>query len=188
MKDNDDSADYCLKCAIKYTCFNVIGAGIICKDAEGRINRHFELINNKLKEKSNMKTTELMIGDYVQFFEGRKLRYEKVTAIRDEGNDQRYVQTAESDVFHCEETYMPIPLTADILEKNFDFKPDCDEKIYKNKSYCSFLVMKEKNGFSIGRMNDSYDTPQFDGWFSIEYVHELQHALRMCKIDKEIVL
>lgn len=135
-----------------------------------------------------MKATGLMIGDYVQFFEGRELRYEKVTAIIDEGNDQRYVQTAESDVFHCEETYMPIPLTADILEKNFDFEPDCDKKIYKNKSYCSFLVMEEKNGFAIGRMNDSYDTPQFNGWFSVLYVHELQHALKLFGINIEIEL
>ncbi len=135
-----------------------------------------------------MKATELMIGDYVQFFEERNLRYEKVTTITDEGNGQRFVQTAESDVYYREEVYMPIPLTAEILEKNFDFEPDCDKKIYKNKSYCSFLVAQEKQGFAIGRMNDSYDTPQFNGWFSIEYVHELQHALKLCGIDKQIVL
>ena len=46
VKDMDDNADNCVKCAIKYYCYNVIGGGIICKDVKGRTNRHFECVKD----------------------------------------------------------------------------------------------------------------------------------------------
>lgn len=43
VQDMDDSAYFCNECSLKYVCFNVIGnTGIICKDTEGKMNRHFE--------------------------------------------------------------------------------------------------------------------------------------------------
>ena len=120
VKDNNDSADYCFKCAIKYACFNVIGLGIICKDARGRTNRHFELINDKLKEKSNMKTTELMIGDWV-LVDKEPIQIKQVCEdciICDFGDGDEEVECFE-----------PIPLTADILAKNGLEKRCSDELV-----------------------------------------------------------
>lgn len=139
-----------------------------------------------------MKATELMLGDYVQFFNEnlKKTQYEKVTSIKiDDGT--RYIQTAESDVYYREEIYESIPLTLEILAKN-GFYPDCDkEDIYKNKSYCygCYICIRHFLGdFSFGEMLYHYDTQRFNSWFSILNVHELQHALKLCGIDKEIVL
>ncbi len=46
VQDMDGGSDFCKKCAIEHICFNVIGAGIICKDAKGEVNRHFEEVND----------------------------------------------------------------------------------------------------------------------------------------------
>lgn len=67
----------------------------------------------------------------------------------------------------------PIPLTAEILEKNgfknIDTGLDCDG---------SNIYWKHNNGYSINTQD-----------INLNFVHELQHALRLCGInDKEIVL
>lgn len=183
VQDNDDSADYCLKCAIKYTCFNVIGAGIICKDARGRTNRHFELINDKLKEKSNMKATELMIGDWV-LVDKEPIQIKQLCVdciICDFGDGDEEVECFE-----------PIPLTADILEKNGLEKRCSDElvlfdnnKIDTTGEYfiIRYFVNTQRVWLCKGTKVHENEIRK-----NCQYVHELQQALRMCKIDMEIVL
>ena len=66
----------------------------------------------------------------------------------------------------------PIPLTPDIFEKN-GFK-DIDKE-----EHCEGYDIYWTNG-------DGYSINVQD--LHLHYVHELQHALRLCGIDKEIVL
>ena len=67
----------------------------------------------------------------------------------------------------------PIPLTAEILEKN-GFVQDGESWWYKDFR----IVLSSSKGVSLvcGRQ------------IKFCYVHELQHALRLCGIDKEIIL
>ena len=67
----------------------------------------------------------------------------------------------------------PIPLTAEILEKN-GFVLDGESWWYKDFR----IVLSSSKGVSLvcGRQ------------IKFCYVHELQHALRLCGIDKEIIL
>ena len=71
----------------------------------------------------------------------------------------------------------PIPLTPEILEKN-GFS---DNYAYDNLSYATDFVGDIIGVHIVGKggvMDEMY----------FKYVHELQHALRLCGIEKEIIL
>lgn len=126
-----------------------------------------------------MKANELMIGDWVlDTRTGTPLRVNPFMA--------------ELEV----PEWQPIPLTPEILEKNGFNEPPlemqkrvrfvvlCEEYQirYSFNSYW-FSIYKNIAVHAIGY-------PTFICAFQerIKYVHELQHALRLCKVDKEIVL
>ena len=81
------------------------------------------------------------------------------------------------DFFNVEILH-PIPLTAEILEKN-GFK-------YND---CPIVLGWEQYGLTLYRGGDGFliNCGQ-NVALIINYVHELQHALRLCRVDKEIVL
>lgn len=117
-----------------------------------------------------MKANELMIGDWVQdhpFGEGR------VTAIlaRDElvmyYRNYCYTTTCLSNI-------SPIPLTAEILEKN---AYPYDGSWY---SFGDFYVAHYGDCYVI-HQNPNDDKREF--LCRINYVHELQHALRLCGLN-----
>lgn len=45
VQDEDGSCYFCEECAIKFFCLDVLQI-TVCKDARGRTNRHFELVND----------------------------------------------------------------------------------------------------------------------------------------------
>ena len=135
-----------------------------------------------------MNITDLMLGDYVQ------IENEKGNLITDYICDIGYVpQWNELGVKTCkcgnewlrESEIMPIPLTPEILEKNG-------------------FILKEKEtsmyGVNIAPYYTRDDVPfevfcdgkPFAIWFkdpvNIRYAYELQHALKLCGINKEIIL
>ena len=135
-----------------------------------------------------MKANELMIGDWVKFtskygygtglvvgIEPREGSAEPTTFTiwkKDkEGNTKFFVGVSKN----CVE---PIPLTPKFLEKN-GFK-DSDffgELLYKDWqiiSDCHHLAARCGEGWN-------FDIP-------CKFVHELQHALRLCGIEKEITI
>ena len=132
-----------------------------------------------------MEAKDLMIGDWVQIcYRDRKV---KVTAIYDELIDTSSVSPLMKD------EYEPIPLTDEILKKNgFEKEIGAKEVVFTcdddDKNYRLVIHPKETNYCGI------YTYIHIDaGCISIEelpleYVHELQHALRLCGIEKEIVL
>ncbi|MBR5030871.1 MAG: hypothetical protein IKT03_05580 [Muribaculaceae bacterium] len=131
-----------------------------------------------------MNIRELMIGDWVdinglpvQVFELAYNHNEKEMTI---GilDPQGEIYSAFYGYDHIE----PIPLTPEILEKNFS-----------STAYWYFIGT-DKFCFRIDKYKDKWDL-YFgrDGKgtnlrIKINYVHELQHALRLCGIDKEIEL
>ena len=125
-----------------------------------------------------MKASELMVGDWV-FTRGQ---IEQVTSIYD-----GYICTE-----HYEDSYdyyfEPIPITPEILEKN-GFVQNPRSKSRRSHQICTDSVYIS---WWRGRLNilfkpfigHSTNHVNVDG----KYVHELQHALRICGIEKEIVL
>ena len=134
-----------------------------------------------------MERNELMIGDWVY----RPDCYDKVKEIRENG------------IIGCDhlrgiisfEELEPIPLTTEILEKNgFECKHKGEAlkrlywilyvdggsvKVKVNRGLFLFNIcgVPFQFGFYVPSVNKH-----------IQYVHELQHALRLCGIEKEIIL
>ena len=120
-----------------------------------------------------MKATELMLGDQVYCYHPSRPR-EVVTADADLLRLMERIEsglvTEESPLYRVIE---PIPLTPEILEKNGWTRDElCNE----------WFIHYGPNLFG-----KCPEVTIFDG-VSIKYVHELQHALRLCGIDKQIEL
>lgn len=118
-----------------------------------------------------MKVNELMIGDWV---------YNRVADITFQVYPQFFSQWHDRPE-QFEATIQPISLTLKILEKNEFTRFGTD------------YILKERH---FGLENPSIPSNYLDNYWlqvsikavHIEYVHELQHALRLCGIDKEIEL
>lgn len=122
-----------------------------------------------------MKACELMIGDWEVTKKAKDL------PMRIEYFEKKYIYGRTSDNViigpFLEEEIFPIRLTEEILAKN-GYEPwrITDERICwrKNPDYVAQCL--------------HFDTVIIDGDLYLCYVHELQHALRLCGIEKEIVL
>ena len=85
----------------------------------------------------------------------------------------------------------PIPLTAEILEKNgFVLKPDgwiwCDCEGIEDQNY--IFIQFRKGCDEVRRCEINYVNKTQATYYQIKYVHQLQHALKLCGIEKEIEL
>ena len=135
-----------------------------------------------------------MIGDWVKL---------------SKGNWSKIVQVGLTDIeMIAESVYLaePIPLTPEILDKN-GFIKDKDEGTNGTTYHTLIQTGYEANSYTI--QITLYKEPicgvsvllKIWGWVppynagtndihlcSVNYVHELQHALKLCGIEKEIVL
>ena len=147
-----------------------------------------------------MRANELMIGDWVHMkahrgFEAQDI---KVETIPDASSDTHYghigaFPTSEDmDFRDIEDTFLePIQLTIEILEKNGFSKFIAGQYLCANKEEDWFvLVMPGLHTApnSKHRFLASCKHIYTDAKIAINYVHELQHALRLCGINKEITL
>lgn len=128
-----------------------------------------------------MKANELMIGDWVDFYhpyepEKKIVTRHCVTEVFECGliGISNHQNPVHAD--HIE----PVKITPDILEKNGFVHYEEDEESFHDKD-CVFI---KQNLGEYGVCLDKIRT--ISGTF--HYVHELQHALRLCGIDKEIEL
>lgn len=103
-----------------------------------------------------MKAEELMIGDWVM-------------DIRSNTPLRVNPFLAQLEVLE----WKPIPLTPEILEKNFPKADTVDWWPCGEDGYKFYIVVKGKEITIMGKMSD---------------LHQLQHALKLCGIDKEIVI
>ena len=152
-----------------------------------------------------MKATELMIGDWVMVNDiehthplqvaeiFKKCGAYYATLYWDGMPDNVNPETLTADVGKV----LPIPLTPEILEKN-GFTDG------KYRHFCGNVWKLDIDGFrEIGFTDGAYNgrlwgekiKPQYPSSVgdkfiipNIKYVHELQHALRLCGINKEIEL
>lgn len=133
-----------------------------------------------------MKANELMIGDlvYYEHTEDGVTPYKEVIIIAPE-------DIAEDDCI-LEAHYSPIPLTAEILEKNGFVKKESYLAIgpylryeLSCNNYRIVVAPKPNKTWSLECLTTK-NIPQVRLY--IECVHELQRALKMCEIDKEITV
>ena len=84
----------------------------------------------------------------------------------------------------------PIPLTPEILEKNGWIYNNEDEKFFPQTWVGGGLMLHGADdcGYCIVVTSDYDDEDTNDTPFIILYVHELQHALKLRRIKKEIIL
>lgn len=134
-----------------------------------------------------MKATELMIGDWVKI-KGH-LDYDKVQEIARDENMQWYISFACSATLFRAYEFEPISLTPEILEKNgFEmFKYDGWVHYYRifGNSAIPFVLHSMIGGEMLSQEVDIFSTStDTNCGIEINYVHELQHALRLCGLNK----
>lgn len=144
-----------------------------------------------------MKTEELMIGDWVYVTSvcgwecdpiAQQIRGIEYNSYQ--GDD--YCDWVSTD---CDDEVSlfninPIPLTAEILEKNeFELQEqDFTNKLYRLKYGILYLEPYSSNikdGYRVGCSITNYDhfnvhTRFLSSFCKVYYVHELQHVLRLC--------
>jgi len=139
-----------------------------------------------------MKKEDLMIGDWVMF---KYTQHQfKVYSI----NHDKISNTKDAVPFEINDAVIPIPLTREILEKNGfeyynvghhygwcimdeDYRPALPFSLSK-------WFAKNDDEFIWGPEVDDNESTYVHEMGRIKYVHELQHLLKDCKIEKEIVL
>ncbi len=80
---------------------------------------------------------------------------------------------------------LPIPLTREILEKNGFKKDERNENYYKWNWYILEDNVSYDMETGIVRI---FKTSDLTFCHPIGYVHELQNALRLCEVEKEITI
>ena len=124
-----------------------------------------------------MKANELMLWDWVYVpHRGKASHYGKVTALLSSGA----VETEINGSLALSSSVEPIPLTPEILEKN--------------GFVCRGTWMILGEDFGLRQDGDSWGVLTYYADYNaltlchIAYIHELQHLLRLCDIDKEITI
>lgn len=113
-----------------------------------------------------MKANELMIGDWVKDVSPNGVFF--------------YKHIDHSDIDHCfygRATYAPIPLTAEILKKN-GFVFNCCGRRYWYEGFGLALDYGARGKELYLRLL------RINRHVHIHYVHELQHALRLCGMNE----
>lgn len=145
-----------------------------------------------------MEINDLMIGDWVNTNKG----IGTVTMVSNNMAICVLLVSDSTEKCFTNDEIKTIPLTTEILERNqfvkgiqkfwrtnktedhtLMFDVDIDYKGHTETFTNEIIVSRnpDNNLFDIGFTNGSMI-------FNIEYVHQLQHALRLCGINKEIVL
>lgn len=127
-----------------------------------------------------MEANELMIGDWVWYNnQPHQIRQLGIFGENRDGDDYPAVCVGKPNSIGLileRNEIEPIPLTPEILEKN-GFSENYREEDLSYAQSCGDVIGIHIYGTN-GLMEEMY----------FKYVHELQHALRLCGIEKEIKL
>jgi hypothetical protein len=118
-----------------------------------------------------MKSNEIMIGDWVAF----------------RGHPYQYTANDIAAMAECEAKNIPtdtteIPLTKDILKKNGFVSTPFDSKLVVANANDHYQVRWDGCMVMARRLGGG------EIFVKCKYVHEIQHVMRLCGIEKEIKL
>lgn len=139
-----------------------------------------------------IKATELMIGDWV-LYEGEpyQIRQLGIYGVDRDGEDYPAVCVGKPTGIGLiveRNKIESIPLTPEILEKNgWEYNGD-DTKFFPQTWVGGGLKLQsaDDGGYRIVVTSDYDDEDTNSTPFILHYVYELQHALRLRRIEKEI--
>ena len=118
-----------------------------------------------------MKSENLMVGDWYYW----------------EAEGKKYPLQVTKDTFSLSDegisNFQPIPLTQEILEKNGFEKHISDTRMFFHHDEYRLSYYIVNKHFTIYNQIDGSLVQRV-----IVNVHELQHALKLCGIDKEIIV
>lgn len=124
-----------------------------------------------------MKTNELMVGDWCY------IKNYPIKALPQKVQPEHFVRSLIE--------FEPIPLTGEILEKNgFEKCEDCAWSLFVHKEEgkpALYQIYWSINGFYLEISSYTSQSGDFSR-IGIQFIHELQHALKLCGIDKTIKL
>ena len=131
-----------------------------------------------------IRVTDLMVGDWLMF-------NDKPCQVKGLHNDDTATFVGYRSAYYLIDAE-PIHLTPKILEKNGFIEEQKRVRFVVSQKEYQLTYSFNSNWFSIYKNANvsGSDYPIFICAFQerIKYVHELQHALRLCKIEKEIVV
>ena len=129
-----------------------------------------------------MRANEIMISDYLSY-KGQVIKVASITKkkvgyhIKDNEYRMHYARLCE-----CKSVF----ITSEILEKNFE----SESNIFGLQTYKlneNFNLENRGDRFCLVRKCRYYYSSTF--WIcDLVYLHQIQHALRLCGIEKEIKL
>ena len=144
-----------------------------------------------------MKANELMIGDWVRVrlpwrspVDGHienRWYMRRVMGIRTNGKNSNKFYLYFEPWGVLPHDIEPLPLTSKILEKN-GFEPDTTEDAYKYCYLIDDVSIVECYANAEGRYRGIVSFGDTRLRMTLMFVHELQHALRLCGINKQIEL
>lgn len=146
-----------------------------------------------------MKMNELMIGDWVNFLidiVGGETEFDPVVneyqPMRVDSISSLGEVDSELGVINDVSQLQPISLTAEILKKNFNFDPNNSEGTFEHywwsNGYLDVAITEFTDGIWEVEV-DEIEMGNLPTWkMFVSNVHELQHALHLCNIEKEIEL
>lgn len=125
----------------------------------------------------------IQIGDWLQHANGK---YYQVTRIDRLGDGNIHFACGFPRLWEYNNKFEPIPLKKLHLTKN-GFKPtdETDMRFVYRDGYEIKVMIDE---YIRDSMFLSIEFAEKNIWMPIEYVHELQHAMRLFGIEKEIKL
>lgn len=134
---------------------------------------------------ATLKISDLSVGDWVGVRCGTKINAFKVEEIRFNNAIHKYVAILNNKVFGLPTTELhPIPITAEILEAN---------GFVKNGEYDEWNIGTWRTPYLLGVSLEQPAVTIKWNCSSIfiaqaKNIHQLQHALRLAGVEKEIVM
>lgn len=138
-----------------------------------------------------MKYKELMIGDWV-LINNTPHKIQAIDSIDAEIQADDELYYVGEDRYNSEDKIEGVPLTPEILEKNgwIQCKYETCKSLYEYKGlHLRHTMIKRSNGRWVANVNG--DVEKFHDEYThsflrinVFYVHELQHALRLCGLNE----
>lgn len=126
-----------------------------------------------------MRANELMIGDWVRYVD-TKAPFQ-IEDVSGSAMFMRWTSDGQTAIPHTWSEIEPVPLTPEILEKNGERDNDAIYSLGDGYEWLELTVCADGSVWWTINL-DEYQITR------LRYVHELQHALRLCGIVKEIEL